>query len=186
METMTAPDTTKREDRRSRITGKLKTALNLMVWGGEDGTPLDFADAARSANYRVRSMRKALEKPHVRQYLRTQRDLFRTSISARVIFRLDELSRQNTNMAAAVAASRAILQLDDEAAMRPAIQQVPGLTIVVMPAAPCVPPVDVTPRPAIPAPWREAPETPAGRFWINGRDEPVTPGVFRHPFDCDR
>jgi hypothetical protein len=83
-----------------------RTALDLMFWGGPDGTPLDYDEAARTANLTVRSMRRALERPNVRQYLRTQRDVFRARISARVIHRLDELSQQNTNMNAAVGASR--------------------------------------------------------------------------------
>jgi hypothetical protein len=136
-------------DRRLKIAGKLKTALDLMVWGGEDGAPLDYSEAARTANLTARSMRRALERPHVRMYLRGQRDVFRASISARVIFRLDELARQNDNRAAAVSASRTILQLEDEAEARPArgTQQLPGLCIVIQAPAsqpPAPPTIDVT------------------------------------------
>jgi hypothetical protein len=94
-------------------------ALDLMIRGDANGAPLDYDEAARNVNLTVRAMRKALEKPHVRAYLRTQRDVFRASISARVIFRLDELARQNENRAAAVSPFRTILQLDDDDAARP-------------------------------------------------------------------
>jgi hypothetical protein len=135
-------------DRRLKITGKLKTALDLMVWGNTDGIPLDYDDAARTANLTARSMRRALERPHVRMYLRQQRDVFRASISARVIFRLDELARQNDNRGAAVSASRAILQLDEEAETRPRSlhQVVPGLVLVINAPSSATPkPIDVTP-----------------------------------------
>jgi hypothetical protein len=123
-------------DRRLKIVGKLKSALDLMVWGAEDGRPLAYDDAARTANLTVRSMRRALERPHVRAYLRTQREVFRASISARVIFRLDELAHQNENRNAAVSASRAILQMEDEAeTRRPSEPMTPGLIIVVAAAA---------------------------------------------------
>lgn len=163
-----------------RVVGKLKTALDLMVWGDKDGIPLDYDVAARTANLTVRSMRRALERPHVRAYLRGQRDVFRASISSRVIFRLDELSRQNVNMNAAVGASRAILQLEDEEVQqRRGSVSSPGLVIQIVsspvPRVPVTagPIVDVTPATPAPAEPRE--------LWINGQDEPVAEGVFRHP-----
>jgi predicted RecB family nuclease len=62
------------------------------------------------------------------------------SISARVISRLDELARQNDNRAAAVSASRAILQREEEAEARPqARQMAPGFVIVITPHQPPAP-----------------------------------------------
>ena len=40
--------------RTDRVAGKLKTALDLMVYGGADGIPLDYDVAARTANLTVR------------------------------------------------------------------------------------------------------------------------------------
>jgi hypothetical protein len=123
--------TERNRDRRVKIAGKLKVALDLMVWGDADGTPLDYDDAARNANLTVRAMRKALEKPHVRMYLRQQREVFRAAISTRTISRLAELRDQNDNRNAAVAAARALEQIGEEAEARPPQQQTPGFVIVV-------------------------------------------------------
>jgi hypothetical protein len=139
----------RRADRRLKITGKLKTALDLMVWGDADGIPLDYDDAARTANLTVRSMRRALERPHVRMYLRQQREVFRAAISTRTISRLAELRDQNDNRNAAVAAARALEQIGEEAEARPPQQQTPGFVIVVTNAPPhsSSSPVTIEPEP---------------------------------------
>jgi hypothetical protein len=63
------------------VQGKLKVALDLLVYGHE-GKALDWNEAAQEAGMTVRAMRKALEKPHVQQYLREQKHVFRSSVSA--------------------------------------------------------------------------------------------------------
>ncbi len=125
-------------DKRRRISGKLKIALDYMTWGDETGRPLPFDEAARKANLTVRAMRLALERQHVRAYLRQARDVFRASISSRVISRLDELAHQDVNRNAAVASCRAILQLEEEAEGRPQHQQhrAPGFIVWVTSAPP--------------------------------------------------
>ena len=55
------------------VMGRLKQALDAMVWGTPDGKFPDWIDAAQYANLTRQSMRKALLKPHVRAYLREQR-----------------------------------------------------------------------------------------------------------------
>src|SRR5690348_17086422 len=50
-----------------RIGAKLKSALDMLVYGDANGNPLSWDECARAANYDVRSMRKAMEKGHVRR-----------------------------------------------------------------------------------------------------------------------
>jgi hypothetical protein len=121
----------------SRIRGKLKSALDLMVYGGEDGIPLDYAAAARSLDYPVRSMRRALERPHVRAYLREAAGIMRASVCARIPHRLGQLMLQDDNRAAAVRAAATLEAIDvREIEKPPTGRQVPGLQIVILQAPP--------------------------------------------------
>ena len=81
--------------------GRLRHALDLMIWGDETGKPLDWQDAARSVNITARSMRKSLERPAVRSYLLEQNQVLRACLSAKSLSRLDELAAQRSNMNAA-------------------------------------------------------------------------------------
>jgi hypothetical protein len=130
-----------------RIRGKLKAALDLMVFGGEDGLPLSFDVAARSVNFPVRSMRRALERPHVRQYLRASGQVMRASICARIPHRLGQLMMQDDNRAAAVRAAAVLETIDERDGMRPATPMQPGLQIIIIqPDRPAkqAPTIDVT------------------------------------------
>ena len=137
-------------DKRERITGKLRHALDLMIWGNKTGEPLDWQDAARSVNISARSMRKSLERSAVRQYLQSQKQVLRACLSAKSLSRLDELATQRSNMNAAVSAIRAIDEGDPDA-FRPPGRDTPGVTIkVVHVVAPAERPmIDVTPKPAV-------------------------------------
>jgi hypothetical protein len=130
--------------RRARVTGKLKAALDLMIFGGERGVPLDYAAAARNANLTVRAMRKALEKGHVRAYLRTQRHLFRASVCAGNISALRQIRDTSKNDLARVKAIQVLEQLEDNAVPDAATQRAPGLTICIVPAPEPPPPYDST------------------------------------------
>jgi hypothetical protein len=91
---------------RKQIRGKLKTALDLMVFGDSDLPVYDFLAAARKAGFTPQAMRKAIERPHVRQYLNEQKQVFRESASAQNIRRAIELRDQDENKTAAVHAMR--------------------------------------------------------------------------------
>jgi hypothetical protein len=137
-----------------RIRGKLKLSLDLMVFGGEDGLPLSFDVAARSVNFPVRSMRRALERPHVRRYLKACGQVMRASICARIPHRLGQLMMQDENRAAAVRAAAVLETIDErESARPPGVPIQPGLTIIVLPAPDRTtrqpPIVDVTPNPGL-------------------------------------
>lgn len=126
-----AKPTKQKPDKRERITGRLRHALDLMIWGDETGQPQDWQDAARAVNISARSMRKSLERAAVRQYLQSQKQVLRACLSAKSLARLDDLATQRSNMNAAVAAIRAIDEGDPEA-FRPPGRDVAGVTIKII------------------------------------------------------
>jgi hypothetical protein len=128
---MTKPKPKKTTDKRTRITARLKAALDLMVWGDETGKPLDWDVAAKTANISTRSMRRSLERLPVRQYLNAQKQVIRAALSAKTLSHLGEIAAQRSNMNAAVNACRAIDEADAETPLRsPA--NAPGVTIRIL------------------------------------------------------
>jgi hypothetical protein len=117
----------------NRVTGKLKRALDLMVWGNDDGKIYYWQDAARSANYRMSSMRRALEYPWVQAYLRAQKDVFRKSASAQNISRAVEIRDQRKNAMASLGAIKLLEQMDEKSpAAAGAFRNVtPGVTVII-------------------------------------------------------
>lgn len=116
---------------RQRLSAKLTAALDAMVWNG-----LTFAHAARNANMTAFAMRKALEKPHVQAYLRAQRQVFRASLTDHATFRMLELSDQNDNLTAAVAATRTLLNESDQEHSAGPQRHAPGLVVQIINTAP--------------------------------------------------
>src|SRR5262245_5022945 len=96
-----------------RPRGKLRAALDAMVWGTETHGPMTYDVAAQYVKLTASAMRKALSKAHVQQYLRQERQVLRGCLNAKTLSRLAELRDQNTNMNAAVAAAKALEQIDD-------------------------------------------------------------------------
>lgn len=94
---------------RNGVSGRLKTALDDMIWAA---TPWD--EAARKANLTVRAMRLAMERPHVLAYLRSGRRVRLATMSPQNIQRLGELRDQDDNSTAAVQAARALEGLATE------------------------------------------------------------------------
>jgi hypothetical protein len=125
-------ETSRGKTRRLKPSGKLKTALDLMVWGDETGAPAEWDQAARNAKITVRAMRKALEKPHVRAYLREQKEVLRDALSAKTFYRLAALRDQDENKNAAVSAAKALEQIGDDPAASGDRSQSPGLVIMVV------------------------------------------------------
>jgi hypothetical protein len=93
-----------------RVTGKLKAVCDLMVWEG-----MPWNDAAQKMNFRTRSMRLAMERPHVLKYLTAQRRVLLAQSSGQNLHRLGKLRDQDSNPAAAVQAARALEALAVEA-----------------------------------------------------------------------
>jgi hypothetical protein len=114
---------------RNRVTGKLKVALDLMVWQGQCR-----AVAAEHAGLADSSLRAALRKPHVLNHYNSELSALRTSLRAKNVHRLDALGDQPDNKMAAVQAIKALETIADQAdaAHRPGMQQLPGLQIVIL------------------------------------------------------
>jgi hypothetical protein len=103
-----------------------------MVWSGKHR-----AAAAMAAGMTDHSLREALRKPHVKAAYLAELEVLGTSARARAFHRLVELSEQNDNKAAAVAAVRT-MTLDGQDAREHGIGvvQSPGLVIQILPADP--------------------------------------------------
>jgi hypothetical protein len=116
-----------------KITGRLKAALEFMVWEGASRK-----QAAERAGLSDHGLRQALRRPHVLAYYRSECEVLRASGRAKRLHRLDELATQDENRNAAVAAIKVAEQLGEEPAAARGGVQLPGLTIQIIggPAAP--------------------------------------------------
>jgi hypothetical protein len=129
---------------RLRVTGKLAQALSLIVFEG-----LKRKDAAEQVGLTEHAVYQALRKPHVAAWFNEQLQAMRTGARARALHRMIELSEQNDNFAAAVAATRPLLATDEqERAGLAGVDHRPGLQIVIQTGPQAQPPiVDITPLP---------------------------------------
>jgi hypothetical protein len=114
-----------------KVTGKLRIAIDTMVWSG-----LCRADAAKAAGLKDKSLKSALRKGHVKAAYLAELEVLRLSARARAFHRLVELSEQDDNRGAAVAAVRTMVLEGDDAAHRghPSEQTMPGLVIRIVTA----------------------------------------------------
>jgi hypothetical protein len=110
------------------IRPRLRAALMEMVWSGKHR-----ADAAKAAGMTDHSLREALRKPHVKAAYLAELEVLRLSARARAFHRLVELSEQDDNKGAAVAAVRTmVLEGQDEAQRGFGAVASPGLTIQII------------------------------------------------------
>jgi hypothetical protein len=128
-----------------RIGGRLKQALDLMVWGDGVRRYLPDNEAAAIAGLNVISIRNALHKPHVLAYYKQQREVLRARESPANIHRLCEIRDAADNMPA-VNAIRALENLDEQGLTRHSTDlPTPGICIRIVHQQ--IPqPVDVTPQ----------------------------------------
>src|SRR4029077_4256935 len=117
------------EPKRARLSNKLKSALDDMVW---NGAPFD--EAARAADYSIQSMRKALNRRHVLRYLREQKMVMREAVSSANIHRAREIRDQTENQMAAIKAIQVIEQLGDVEAARGGVSREAGRPRLGMPS----------------------------------------------------
>jgi hypothetical protein len=123
---ITLPDGTRQQIKRN-----LKAALDFMVWDG-----MRFDAAARKAGYAVSSMRKALERSHVRRYLQEQRNVFAANIAAQNLHRAAAIRDQDDNRTAALQAVRWIEEVaSGRAASEAGRVSAPGIVINIGAAA---------------------------------------------------
>jgi hypothetical protein len=127
--------------RRGAVTGKLRTALDLMVWSGEKRF-----DAAAQAGLADASLRAALRKPHVLAHYNAELAALRTSLRAKNVHRLDGIADASKNDMARVASIKALEAITDQAEERsgPAGgQQQPGVQIIIIQHEPAAQHVDM-------------------------------------------
>lgn len=128
---------------RNKVTGKLKAALDAMVWEGKPR-----AEAAAAAGMADSSLRFALRKPHVLAHYNTELAALRTSLRARTVHRLDNIADNSKNDMARVSAMKTLEALSDQAEEKRRSGEttmLPGLTVVIAPgllpnSAPPLPP----------------------------------------------
>ena len=131
-----------------RIGGRLKQALDLMVWGDGERRYLPDNEAAAIAGLNVISIRNALHKPHVLAYYKAQREVLRARESPANIHRLCEIRDAADNMPA-VNAIRALENLDEQSLTRHSSDlPTPGISIRIVHETPRPAPIDITPRPS--------------------------------------
>lgn len=121
------------KDGNKRIGVKLKCALDLMVYGNNQGEPVQWNEAAKTVGLSLNAMRKALEKTHVLRYLKEQKQVFRSSVSAANILVARQIRDEGKNDNARI---KAIEYLDEISTKNPHEMGVgrtvqPGVTVVV-------------------------------------------------------
>lgn len=110
-----------------QVTGKLKRALDLMVWERKTDS-----EAAVTVKMNVLSIRNAMQKAHVRAYYIAQRDVLRTRECAANIHTLIDVRDQTSNQMARVQAVKALEQLEDQPQSGRSAGQVAGFVIQVI------------------------------------------------------
>jgi hypothetical protein len=130
-----------------RIGGRLKQALDLMVWGDGERRYLPDNEAAAIAGLNVLSIRNALQKPHVLAYYREQREVLRARESPANIHRLCEIRDADNNMPA-VNAIKALEMIGDEQTNRPNTPT-PGISIRIVQVSSQPAPIDIKAAPRI-------------------------------------
>lgn len=123
-----------------QVTGKLKVAIEAMVW-----LALPRAQAAEHAGLTEHGLYKALRKPPVRAAYLAELEVLRTSERARNIHTLAEVRDQTDNQMARVQAVKALEQMDEQDVSRgrSTATNHPGLVIVINSGQP-----GATPEPA--------------------------------------
>jgi hypothetical protein len=158
--------------RPGRVTGRLKTAIDLVVQEG-----LDPYEAAAKVGMHARSMRLALNRRHVLTYLRQAREVLRATASAQNIHYAIAMRAGSTNEMARLGAMKFIEGDDAEIQQRRGSISSPGLVIQIVQSPVQKPVIDARPELVEPAPVE-----PPRNVWVNGVDEPVDGApIFKPP-----
>lgn len=111
----------------SRVTGKLAEAIDIMIEAGQS-----WDKAAVQAGLTVRTMRLAMQRPHVITYLKARREVFRVNACAGNIHRLVKVADSDKNAMAVVAAVKAMEQIGVDEQGNRGVMSLPGLQIVIV------------------------------------------------------
>ena len=115
--------------KRLRVTGKLRIAIEAMIWEG-----LPRSEAATKAGLADSSLRFALRKPHVLAHHNAELAALRTSLRARNVHRLNDIGDKSGNDMAKVSAIKTLEQLADVAEQHygPGHGATPGVSIIIV------------------------------------------------------
>jgi hypothetical protein len=106
--------------------GRLRTAILMMVWQG-----IDRDSAAQATGLNPKSVYNAFRKHHVRRFHNEELRALRESKRAKILHRLEALAMQDGNAAAAVKACQIILTDDSERDRAANMQYQAGLVVVI-------------------------------------------------------
>jgi hypothetical protein len=111
-----------------KVTGKLRHAIEAMVWRGARRT-----EAAELAGLKDHSLRAALKKPHVIGFYRRELEVLRESERARNIHALTRVRDSDDNKMATVAAVKALEQISESEVDRASSgrARAPGFVIII-------------------------------------------------------
>ena len=128
----TATDRTPIERSRPlQVTGRLRAAIDAMVWRG-----LTRDQAAEAAGIKPHSLYCAFKKSHVLAHYRGELGALRESTRARNFHRLDAIAETSGNDMAKVSAIRGMEQIDHDERTRPLGNVSCGVTIRIVQPAP--------------------------------------------------
>lgn len=88
---------------------KVKAAINLMIWGGDDGIPMKRPEAAKAVGLSDITLRQALGNPLVFKFYNEQLEVLRSSKRPRALHTIADLSE---NAAGEAVKLRAAIYLD--------------------------------------------------------------------------
>lgn len=109
-----------------KVTGKLRAAIDLMVWHG-----LTRKQAAQQAAISEHTLYVAFRKPHVKAHYLNELEVLRTSERARSIHRIAEIRDAADNMPALKAAEWFANDRPESQSRSTGSLSLPGLTIVI-------------------------------------------------------
>jgi len=115
--------------KRLAVTGRLKQAIELMIWHGHSRD-----EAAAAAQMAPKSLYNAFRKHHVKAYFRAELAALRESARAKSFHHLEKIAAESANDMARVAAIKTMEAITDEEAQRTPGGHVtlPGLTVQIV------------------------------------------------------
>jgi hypothetical protein len=114
-----------------KITGKVKVAIDAMVWQG-----LKRDEAAQLAGIKDNSLYVALRRPDVKAYYLAECEMLRTSGKARRIHRLEAMLEQDDNKAAVINAALALENMGkDQASVNAGQSRTAGVVVIIQGSA---------------------------------------------------
>jgi hypothetical protein len=117
-----------------RLPKPIRQALVLMVRGDEDGRVIDFIAAAKRCGVAPDVMRRWLDRGEARQFLRSERQVWRAAICAANELALADVRDRSENQMARVHAVRALEGMtESETRVGASAPASPGFTIVIAP-----------------------------------------------------